>query len=722
MNLDELLLFMDLRRGQATILAAVAEDEGEVDAARMALAALLRAVPMAVGDLGLSDAASGPRRWVQLTGAAADDAYVIGHIPVSPVAARSWAALVNGEREVLRDLGGPLVLVFSRATEQILRRQAIDFTTWINQICVLPRASEIAALVRQRGAGAVQDEPPTLPEDPIRFLHVSDLHLRPIGVKRYDQDKVLRGLLDFLERDRARFPLDLLFVTGDLAFKGDAKEYALVVDLLRTLMRVTSVPAERLFVVPGNHDVDREVGRWLLRTPAKGEDADAFFTDGRHRAFHAQKHAEYTKAMRALLGEARPLGLEVGEDAVELVEVRGAKIAVASFNSAWFAQGEDDHGKLWLGEANVDEAGQRVADLEAPFAVALMHHPTHDLHEEERNNVESYLERSFDLVVRGHLHRERSRSIATQRGGYVEVAGPAAYQGSQWPNGCFLGEIRPMARSVKLRPYAYASGPDPWVLDTKVFPDDEAEGHCRTFVVPEKRRLKGAVVRQRGAASDERVRAAPLPELRKLAESLGVVEPREELPKDVVERTTKAARANVNTAGLWAESTKAAEQRRFGAVMVGLMKATPISLHDPEFLRKYFLQLSHRFYMAKSAAKGQFEWTPERAKAAAKALVDIFQAPRIKKSHQSWRVEVWGVDGEPDSHRAIVLYGDFNAHPELERDAQHVGLQILDEYLGGPVAASGGLVLFERPGTTDLGPRLEQVKTPAGRDVLLLRL
>lgn len=60
--------------------------------------------------------------------------------------------------------------------------------------------------------------------------------------------------------------------------------------------------------------------------------------------------------------------------------------------------------------------------------------------------------------------------IASQRGGYVEVAAPAAYQGSQWPNGCFLGEIRPKARTVRLRPYAYAAGPDPWVLDTKELP------------------------------------------------------------------------------------------------------------------------------------------------------------------------------------------------------------------------------------------------------------
>jgi hypothetical protein len=31
------------------------------------------------------------------------------------------------------------------------------------------------------------------------------------------------------------------------------------------------VPPKRMFVVPGNHDVDRDVGRWLLRTLGKDE-------------------------------------------------------------------------------------------------------------------------------------------------------------------------------------------------------------------------------------------------------------------------------------------------------------------------------------------------------------------------------------------------------------------------------------------------------------------
>ena len=69
-----------------------------------------------------------------------------------------------------------------------------------------------------------------------------------------------------------------------------------------------------------------------------------------------------------------------------------------------------NRGRLWLGEANVAGAEGRIAEEGADFAIALMHHPFDDLHEIERWMVERRCERVFDVVLRGHLHQERTRS------------------------------------------------------------------------------------------------------------------------------------------------------------------------------------------------------------------------------------------------------------------------------------------------------------------------
>src|SRR5262249_50259767 len=161
----------------------------------------------------------------------------------------------------------------------------------------------------------------------------------------------LDGLLDRLRQDRARSPLDLVFVTGDLAFSGAEAEYERVSAFLLEVLAATGVPKDRLFVVPGNHDADRSVGRWLLRTLGSDATATEFFVDPKSRIYHEHKFDAYRRHLAKVVGEERPMGLRVGAEAVEVVEVRGERIAVASFNSAWFANDNADIEKLWLGGA-----------------------------------------------------------------------------------------------------------------------------------------------------------------------------------------------------------------------------------------------------------------------------------------------------------------------------------------------------------------------------------
>jgi calcineurin-like phosphoesterase family protein len=727
--------------GSTTLLLGVVDADASLEQTRRLLLELLQLTPLSVADLGAGTPDTGPARWAELTRSRPADVYVLTAAPASPLGLRPMATLYNAERELLRQLAGPVVLLVSRATERAIRQYSPDFFTWAAHSYELPGPRELSALAKQAGVSPAIAEPPEPVEEPIRFLHISDIHLRPQIVKRYDQDRVLRGLVEFLANDRTNFPLDLVFVTGDLANAGKADEYVLVVELLKKLMEVTGVPAEHMFVVPGNHDVDRDVGRWLLRTLDKDEAAVAFFEEAKNRAFHLKKLEAYAESMRALFGERRPLGLAVGEEAVELVEVRGARLAMASFNSAWFAQGDDDRGKLWLGEPNVDRAGQRVADLEAPFAVALMHHPFGELHDVERDNVEHYVERSFDMVVRGHLHKEKTRAIATQRGGYVELAGPAVYQGSQWPNGCFLGEIRPKARTVRLRPYAYASSPDGWVLDSKVFPDDEKDGYCHTFAVAEKRRTKGAVTRRLEQVAEEAVRTASPAQQRRIAEELGIAKPGEKAPSDMAQQTVKAARIRAVDPVL-VQGILRSVGMEGGVVVLTMLRelgegSTLISTADPEYLEHALLRVGRAFLRAR-ATLGLGSIKAEVAVMGIfAALAAMLDPPSAGQAQQSIFV------GPTDRPAVVYVPQPSVPQPQPPRPARHrdadrfsvpqasvtrrqqaiaTRLRELDQYFSGGHYTNGALVLLDALASTETEPQLEHVKTPAGRDVLLLRL
>lgn len=721
--LEELRAHVQLQAGSSTLLLAVAPSDAVVEEARRVLLELLRATPMEVADLGACTSGMGPARWAELTKqqAAAGPAgvYALSFVPVTPLEARTFAVLLNAERQHMRALAGPMVLVISSKTEQALRSHAYDFYTWASRGFVLPEPRELLALAGRLGVAAVEPAVPT--ETPIRFLHVSDFHLRPARVARYEQDRVLDGLVQFLERDRAGFPLDLVFVTGDLAFSGRPEEFTLVAELLARVLEVTGVPSEHLFVVPGNHDVDRRVGRWLLRSLESDKDSIAFFEEPDGRALHAQKLVAYEEGLRRVVGSGRALGLGVGAKAVELVEVAGTRLAVASFNSAWFSQGDSDQGKLWLGDPNVRRAIGRIADADAAFALALVHHPFDYLHEAERELVETWFERGFDLVLRGHLHKNKTRSLATQRGGYVEVAAPASYQGSQWPNGCFLGEIRVKARTVRLRPYAFAAGPDPWVLDTKVFPDDVEDGHCRTFRIPPKHRAKSGM----SIAAHEAVKGAyenVSPYVKRsvrrqvLGDHTDVVDQRVE--QQVVERLA-AEPPEVRAQILGNEDS--------GVVMVstieGLLEASPPPHIDVtaaggfrralEAAGRLFLAPSSRRSLSRSRVLERDALLGLAASLGAVVVTPMSVHPELRGELRP-HILIGRLDEQGASFLVEVIH--------ISRTEIDKALEWLDHHLGRGTVRDAALAVVGSLPDAAIEPKIDRVETPDGHEVWLVHL
>src|ERR1043166_607501 len=114
----------------------------------------------------------------------------------------------------------------------------------------------------------------------VSWLHVSDFHIR--GGDPYDRDVVLKTLVRsvkyFREQGRAA---DLIFATGDIAHGGKPAEYELATKFFDDLLDAIKIEKRRLFVIPGNHDVDRDLAIGLARTLNSREESDSYFAPGR---------------------------------------------------------------------------------------------------------------------------------------------------------------------------------------------------------------------------------------------------------------------------------------------------------------------------------------------------------------------------------------------------------------------------------------------------------
>jgi calcineurin-like phosphoesterase family protein len=97
----------------------------------------------------------------------------------------------------------------------------------------------------------------------MRLLNLSDIHFREPDCLHPDTDPDVpfrtRLSQDVISLCHAGGPVDVILVGGDIAFKGHPDEYKTAEQWLLRLADDCGCPPDRIFVVPGNHDVDRGV-------------------------------------------------------------------------------------------------------------------------------------------------------------------------------------------------------------------------------------------------------------------------------------------------------------------------------------------------------------------------------------------------------------------------------------------------------------------------------
>jgi predicted MPP superfamily phosphohydrolase len=98
----------------------------------------------------------------------------------------------------------------------------------------------------------------------MRLLHLSDIHFRepdcldpPTDPERAYRTRLLNDLVS-LCRERA---VDAILVGGDIAYKAHPAEFKVATEWLKRVADQTGCPHDRIYVVPGNHDVDRAICR-----------------------------------------------------------------------------------------------------------------------------------------------------------------------------------------------------------------------------------------------------------------------------------------------------------------------------------------------------------------------------------------------------------------------------------------------------------------------------
>jgi hypothetical protein len=263
------------------------------------------------------------------------------------------------------------------------------------------------------------------------LLHISDIHFREPNCVNPDMDPDrpyrTRMIQDARERIERIGPLGAILIGGDVAFKGHPLEYEAAKSWIGELAEACGCPLERVFIIPGNHDVDRGV---IARSAAVRNAQAAIMAAASHR-----REGEFrTQIMDPETGCALLKSLEAYNDFAKLFSCQiyapdrlywkqdlpleaGVHLRVYGLTSVLLSGasgGDDTRESLYLSPL------QTVFDpVEDVINLVMIHHPP-DWFVDQDDVDEKICNRSA-IHLFGHKHRQRIGKDA----GYVRFSAGA---------------------------------------------------------------------------------------------------------------------------------------------------------------------------------------------------------------------------------------------------------------------------------------------------------
>jgi len=244
-----------------------------------------------------------------------------------------------------------------------------------------------------------------------RWLHLSDFHF---GKDDYDERKLAEKISkkSFLEK---RGTLNAIFITGDIAFAGEDKQYDNFKNFLNTVNGCypDDTPKPKIYVVPGNHDVNRKINKALnvesSYIGATGTHLPCLLDPDKNGLDERKLFIERFEGFRNTLKDSFCFPIEnmFGEKGffADSLTVDGMSIGIAGINTAWLAHDENEKEKITPGKRIVEEA---IEALEGnTYKILLGHHPLFWFRsaDDDRDAISSLLGDNKVIYMCGHLHQ-----------------------------------------------------------------------------------------------------------------------------------------------------------------------------------------------------------------------------------------------------------------------------------------------------------------------------
>jgi len=302
----------------------------------------------------------------------------------------------------------------------------------------------------------------------VKWLHLSDFH---VGKDGYAQNRIHEYILGEVDAYiKKSFKPDFVFITGDIANSGKAEEYKLFESefLIPLIQKLGDEYLKKIFIIPGNHDVDRREGKAVMRYGVLDEIPD--FLDPTPEGCNAREplltrfkafdnyswYLERDKWVTQTSGKAACRHT-----------INGLEVGVLCLNTAWLCGGKEDMRKLSPGIGMV-EMGLKELEGCAPIFV-LGHHPLDWLLPSDEAQMYALLGKYGALYLHGHLHKSRHQSVVIGTQSVITIQSGCAFNArndEQWLPKLLWAGFDSENNAVLIQPKKWIHDHREWALDS----------------------------------------------------------------------------------------------------------------------------------------------------------------------------------------------------------------------------------------------------------------
>jgi predicted phosphodiesterase len=269
----------------------------------------------------------------------------------------------------------------------------------------------------------------------LSWLHLSDWHQ---GNTEFDRTVVYKRLIEDI-KNRTRTisqdldEIDFIVFTGDVSYSGKQEEYERVRrEFLDGVLEASGVEANKLYIIPGNHDVNIDDFRYLpseLREPLESEEKVQEWTDDdRGRYVVLQPFYFFNKFVQDYTewehSDYAPF---------DIFDKDGKRIAILGLNSAWMCNRHktndkiDDKNYVLIGEHQIRKSLNEIDKENVDLRIAILHHPFTWLKDFDCRRNEHLLTENCDFILTGHEHTPEAKMIQNENGFYMQISTGACF-------------------------------------------------------------------------------------------------------------------------------------------------------------------------------------------------------------------------------------------------------------------------------------------------------